>query len=345
MTESLPTTTVVVVPPDKERQCSSSRSTISAPANSHLVTSLPTTPTTPSPRVMREYCNVTENVTRKKKVVSETIERTVTIPEVVFHEEEYDEIEVVREKVIEVAKPVIKEVFVDVPQVEYREEVVEYEDRRIEERVKNVEKLEIQEVINYIPVTQTRDKIVEVHKVQYVDVAVEKIVEVPEYREEVVIVEKVVPRYVDRIVEKLVDVEVVEEVDRVVPRAVQHVVQQQFNLPTITSRYERVPVTLYVPKFIEIPVPAEMLTESSLRAAERLLAAVERVNTMAYPSLCELEELAAQAKNFQLDIEEDPEKRFNQLAHHLDTNAIVVNSQKGDVVGRKISVNISTRDH
>jgi len=295
--------------------------------------------------VVREYSNYTENVVRRKRMVEETIEKTIVVPETVMREEEYDEVEIVKENIIEVAKPIIKEVFVEVPEYEHVEEIIEVEEKRVEEKVVHVDKVEYQEVINYVPRIERKEIFVDVDQTEYVEVEVERVVEVPEYREEVVIVEKPVPRYVEKVVNKNVDVEVEQLVERSVPVPVEQVVEQTFHLPAIKTSYKVVKIPVYTPRFIEIPVPAEMLTEKSLTEAQDLIARIKQVSTIDYPSLCEIEELAAEAKSFQLQVEENPTIRFQTLANHLDTNAVVLNTGMGDVVGRKISVTVSTHQH
>jgi len=295
--------------------------------------------------VVREYSNYTENVVRKTRMVAETIEKVVVVPETVMREEEYDEVEIVKENIIEVAKPIIKEVFVEVPEYEYVEEIIDVEEKRVEEKVVHVDKVEYQEVINYVPRIQRKEIFVDVDQTEYVEVEVERVVEVPEYREEVVIVEKPMPRYVEKVVNRNVDVEVEQLVERAVPVPVEQVVEQTFNLPAIKTSYKVVKIPVYTPRFIEIPVPAEMLTEKSLAEAQDLINRIKQVSTLEYPSLCEIEELAAEAKSFQLQVEENPTIRFQTLANYLDTNAVVLNTGMGDVVGRKISVTVSTHQH
>eukprot|EP01069_Polyplicarium_translucidae_P001693 Polyplicarium_translucidae@DN1773_c0_g1_i2.p2 len=178
----------------------------------------------------------------------------------------------------------------------------------IQEKVKEVPRIEYRESITYVPKIITKEKIVEIPEIEYREIPIEKIVEVPEVREEVLIREIAVPRYVEVPVPVIKNVEIEQEVERNVPVPVQCVTTAKYELPQIEPRYEKVPVPIYAPRFVEVPVPVEQLDETSHEMAQQLLQEVTNVCSHPYPSLCEIERIAERAKNFQPDVETDPEK-------------------------------------
>ena len=275
-----------------------------------------------------------------KKIIEEIVEKVIVVPEKIVREEIVEEVQTVRERIIEVAKPIIQETVVEVPEYEYVENIIEVPEKIVQEKIREVEKVEYQEVVNYVPRINRVEKIVEVPQVEYREYAVHKTVEVPEVREEIVIKEVPVPRYVDVPVPQHVDVEVIQEIERVVPVAVESVTTQEFHLPQIVPRYDRVPVPIYAPRFIEVPVPSEIMSAEAQAQADKFIQEIEAVTAHAYPSMCEYEELAVSAKNFHLNIDNDPKAIENRLRRKDMFNVEQYNGQ----MARRVSV-VSTTSH
>lgn len=275
-----------------------------------------------------------------KKIIEEVVEKVIVVPEKVVREEIVEEVQTKRERIIEVAKPIIQETVVEVPEFEYVENIIEVPEKIVQEKIREVEKVEYQEVVNYVPKVNRVEKIVEVPQVEYREYAVHKTVEVPELREEIVIKEVPVTRYVDVPVAEHVDVEVVQEIERIVPVPVESVTTQEYHLPQIVPRYERVPVPIYAPRFIEVPVPSEIMTAEAQAQAEKFLQEIESVTAHAYPSMCEYEELAVSAKNFHLNIDNDP----RSIEHRLRRKDIFNVEQHNGHMARRVSV-VSTTSH
>jgi len=228
----------------------------------------------------------------KKIVREEVIEKVIVVPERLLHEEVIEEVQKVREKIIEVAKPIIQEKIVEVPEIEYVERIVEVPERIVQEKIREVPRIEYQERIVEIPKIITQEKIVEVPDIQYRDVPYERVVEVPEIHEEFVVKEIPVPQYVDKPVPQYVDVEVVKDVERNIPVPVEAITTFEYKMPRLRPRYNKVTYPVYLPRFIEVPVALELLNSDLISMAEKYLAQVKVLSGTA-ASLCEIENLAA----------------------------------------------------
>eukprot|EP01071_Lankesteria_metandrocarpae_P008379 Lankesteria_metandrocarpae@DN4949_c0_g1_i5.p1 len=259
-------------------------------------------------RVLRE--NVVEHEIKvpRKRIVEETVEKTIIVPEKVCREEVINESVVVRERIVEVARPIYHEKIVEVPEIEYREKIVEVPEKIVQEKIKQVPRIEVQEHITYVPKLITHEKIVEVPDVEIREVLVEKIVEVPEFRDEVVIKEVIVPRYIEVPVAEYKDVEIEHDIMRSIPLPVECITTVEYNLPQIRPRYAKVPVPIYAPRFIEVAVPVEQMDEQTAIAADQIAAQVAMVAASGAPSLCEIEKLAEATKNFVPELETNPER-------------------------------------
>lgn len=247
--------------------------------------------------VMSERVTETEVRVPKKIVREEVIEKVIVVPERLLREEMVEEVMKVRQKIIEVAKPVVQETIVEVPEIEFVERVVEYPEIVTQEKIREVPRIEVQENIIEIPKIVKQEKVVEIPEIEYVDVPYEKVVEVPEVREQVVVRPVRVPRYIEKAVPEFVDIEVARDVERSVPVPLEATVDLTLQLPRIRPRYTRVDVPLYVPRFVEIAVPVEMMDESMVANADHYAQQVHFLASQSAASLCELEKLGGTLKN------------------------------------------------
>lgn len=246
---------------------------------------------------------VTEHEVRvpKKVVREEVIERVIIVPERIIREEHMDEIVKVRKRVIEVSKPVIQETVVEVPEIEYIERIVEYPEVVLQEKIQEVPRIEYQERIVEVPRFIQQERIVEVPEIEYVEVPFEKIVEVPEIREQVVLKQIPVPQYVEKSYPEYVNVEVTTDVLRNIPVPVEAIVKLELHFPKIRPRYNKVDVPLYVPRFVEVAVPIEVMDEQMFANAEQYAQQVSSLASQSAASLCELEKLGGSLKNVDLE--------------------------------------------
>jgi len=172
---------------------------------------------------------------------------------------------IVHEKVIELPKRVVQEKVVEVPQIEYRKKYVDvpeiiYQDNIIHKRVEQIQERHIQ-----VPRVRVVEKVVEVPEVHYVDVPIEKIVEVPEYREEFFERMVEVPQYQEVPVPEYRNIPVNQEIERHLPVPVEVTATFEYRMPCIRPVYKEVAVPIYVPRYIEVPVPAHMMDSTILK--------------------------------------------------------------------------------
>eukprot|EP01054_Gregarina_sp_Poly1_P006439 Gregarina_sp_Poly_1__6438@NODE_343_length_9409_cov_658_993470_g287_i0_p2_GENE_NODE_343_length_9409_cov_658_993470_g287_i0NODE_343_length_9409_cov_658_993470_g287_i0_p2_ORF_typecomplete_len614_score95_45IMCp/PF12314_8/1_8e04IMCp/PF12314_8/7_9e08IMCp/PF12314_8/5_7e07IMCp/PF12314_8/1_6e03_NODE_343_length_9409_cov_658_993470_g287_i021303971 len=227
----------------------------------------------------------------KKIVREEVIEKVIVVPEKIIHEEIVDEIQKVREKIVEVARPTIIEKIVEIPEIEYVEKIVEVPEKIVQEKIREVQQKQYQERIVEVPKVVYQEKVVEIPEIQYREVPTEKIVEVVEYKDEVIIKEVPVPRYVDKPVPNYVYVNVPVDVERKIPVPVEAEVTFEYRIPQLKAAYGRVTYPVYLPRFIEVPIAAELLSDSLTKSANNYMNQVNLL-TKSATSLCEIEGLA-----------------------------------------------------
>lgn len=227
----------------------------------------------------------------KRIVREEIIEKVIVVPEKVVQEEIIEEKATIREKIVEIARPIIIEKVIEVPEYEYVEKIVEVPEKIIQERVVPVDKVEYKDRVQHVTKVIPQERIVEVPDVQYREIPVERVVEVPEWREEVIIKQVPVPQYVDKPVPNVVQVEQAVDVERQIPIPLQADITYEFRLPRIKPRYHKITYPVYLPRFIEIPVALELFQGSMLQESEMYLQQVGSL-TQAAASLCEIENLA-----------------------------------------------------
>lgn len=228
-------------------------------------------------RVLGEYFVEHEVKVPKKVVREDVIERTIIVPERILVEEYLEEDARYVEKIVEVARPIIQEKIVEVPEYEYVEKIVEIPQKVLQEKLREVPKLSVQERIIEIPKIVQKDKIVEVPVYEYHDVIVEKNVEVPEVREEYVIKEVPVPQYVEKLVPEERTIEINENVSRNIPVPMEALTQLELVLPRVRAIRTAMDVPVYVPRFVEVPVAAEFCNEEFVDIAERCGQEVSRL--------------------------------------------------------------------
>eukprot|EP00428_Durinskia_dybowskii_P015665 CAMPEP_0170223706 /NCGR_PEP_ID=MMETSP0116_2-20130129/11553_1 /TAXON_ID=400756 /ORGANISM="Durinskia baltica, Strain CSIRO CS-38" /LENGTH=489 /DNA_ID=CAMNT_0010474409 /DNA_START=100 /DNA_END=1569 /DNA_ORIENTATION=+ len=150
-----------------------------------------------------------------------TVEKVVEVPHVITKEVEkhVPKPEIV-ERVVTVPKTEIVERTVKLPpRVEYKEQIVEVPETVVEERIVHVPRREVQERLIEVPKVRYVERLVYEDIIEYREVPVDKIVEVPEIEYVVKEVEQLVPQrylqeyYVDTY--KEVPVTQVQEVERI----------------------------------------------------------------------------------------------------------------------------------
>lgn len=220
----------------------------------------------------------------KKIIREEVIERMIVVPEKVMREEVVDDVVMVQEKVIEVAKPTIIEKVIEVPEIEYVEKPVYEHIKKVEERRVPVEvervihrekewEPEYRKVVRRVPVEVVVDEVV------YEDTT--------EYREV-----KGPDNFVRRPVEKVVVKERATYQDRRLPVPLEAEAHYDFHLNKFKPIYSRVNYPVYLPRFIEVPVPSELMTAEQKQKALQQIAEVDDLTRLA-ASLCEVETTAA----------------------------------------------------
>lgn len=247
--------------------------------------------------ILSERVVETEIRVPRKVLKEEIVEKVIVVPEKVLREEVVEDVQLVREKIIEIAKPVIQEKIVEVPEYEYVEKIVEVPEIEYVEHIKYVPKVEIQEKIVHVPKIIPHERLVSVPEIEYREYDVEKIVEVPETRNQYVNKEVPVPQYVDKPYANHVDVENMQRIDRNIPVPVEAVTTFEFQIPQLKPIYERKELILHAPRFVEVPVPAELMDEALQQQALQLQEQVHLLASQPAPSLAEVEQIAEFAKN------------------------------------------------
>lgn len=232
----------------------------------------------------------------RKIVREEIIEKIIVVPEKIITEEIVDDIQIVRQKVIEVSKPTIIEKVIEVPEIEVVEKIIEVPEKVVQERIVEQPRYIKQERIVPIERYQNVEKVVEVPEIHYRDVHVEKTVEIPDYKEEIIIKQVQVPQYIEKPVANFIKVEHAIDIRRDLPIPVEAEITYEYRMPQLKPRYSKVTYPVYLPRFIEVPVAKEVLTEDLCRQAEQYLTRISGLTKSAV-SLCEIEGLAAKIMN------------------------------------------------
>lgn len=250
----------------------------------------------------------------RRIVREEVIEKVIVVPEKRQTEEIVEDLCKVRERIIKIARPTIIEKIVEIPEIEYIEKIVEVPERIVQEKIVEVEKIIREERIVDVPrieyVERSYEVIDDSLPVQYRDYQVDKIVEVEDWKDEIVVREVVVPQYVEKSQPIYVEKEVVKNIPVDVPLPVEAEITYEFTLPHLQPNFHKVTYPVYLPRFIEVPVAAELLTPQLNYLAENFRTQIKALengastggvaapgtgpNTVTPVSLQEIEELATQ---------------------------------------------------
>eukprot|EP00915_Cephaloidophora_sp_WS-2016_P007791 GHVH01010781.1.p1 GENE.GHVH01010781.1~~GHVH01010781.1.p1 ORF type:complete len:240 (-),score=36.39 GHVH01010781.1:31-750(-) len=87
--------------------------------------------------------------------------------------------------------------------------------------------------------------------------------------------------------------EKIEGLSRRIPLPVEHVSVLEFWVPKMRVEYESVEIPLYVPKFIEVPYPADLMDEKTFDYAMHFRKHIDNFAEADHASLCEVENVAA----------------------------------------------------
>jgi hypothetical protein len=237
-------------------------------------------------------------VVPKKIIREDVVEKVIVVPEKIIHEEMREEVQKIREKIIEVAVPVIQETVVEIPEIEYVEKVIEVPEVIVQDRIVEVPVVEYVDNVIEVPKIINKEKLVEVPEIEYRDVPYETIVEVPEIQEKIVYKKVPRPQYVEVPTPEYRDVVQEKEVQRNIPIAVEAITTCQFNIPKIKPNYVKVDMPLYVPRFIEVPIAVDSVNAATLSHAEKLTKQLSAIVQRSTISLCEIESLAHDVKQF-----------------------------------------------
>jgi len=122
-----------------------------------------------------------------------------------------------------------------------------------------------------------------VNRVITVDQVVEKVINIPsddtEYMERT-ISEESIPTPEQGLIRRI-------------PLPVEEVTTMEFWLPRMRVEYESVEIPLYIPKFIEVPYPADLLDEKTQDYARHFNKHIDNFSNASSASLCEVENVAS----------------------------------------------------
>lgn len=276
--------------------------------------------------VLRERMVEQQIVVPKRVTREEVFERVVVVPEVRFVEDVVEDTIRVREKIVEMGKSEIHETFVEVPEISYYQTNVEFPATVHQERLKQVERVEVREEVIEVPRIVTVEKIVEVPEIEYQEIPVEKIVEITEYQDEIMIKEVPVDEYIEVPVHQDKLVEVLKDFNRMIPVPVEVISEWKFRMPVLKPRRRIQKLPIYAPRFIEVPIPSAYLSDAEFLEAKEIHTVMRRVASNPAPSLSEIEKLAEIAKDRQIlvrnpEAEETSTEIETKLRRHLENNS------------------------
>ncbi|KAH0484771.1 MAG: uncharacterized protein KVP18_004365 [Porospora cf. gigantea A] len=238
-------------------------------------------------------------VRRPKRIVrEEIIEKVVVVPERYVNEEIVESSDEVSELIVERVTPIIQNYEIEVPEIRYVDKVVEVPEVVVEEKVVYVPKRVVEEVQVTVPKIIIEEKIVEVPEIIYNEYDVEQVVEVPQVVQKEVEIPVPVPQYVDKPYPVQVDVDKSVAVPRNIPVPLEHVLTYEYHLPRYNVIKDQIPFNVYLPKFVEVPVPALQAERFFAERAEWVSAHIEAVMGQ-QSSLCEIENTMEQVKQLQ----------------------------------------------
>ncbi|KAH0486792.1 MAG: hypothetical protein KVP17_003408 [Porospora cf. gigantea B] len=238
-------------------------------------------------------------VRRPKRIVREEIvEKVVVVPERFVKEEIVESSDEVSELIVERVTPIVQKYEIEVPEIRYVDKVVEVPEVVVEEKVVYVPKKVVEEVQVTVPKIIIEEKIVEVPEIIYNEYDVEKVVEVPQVIQKEVEIPVPVPQYVDKPYPVQVDIDQPVAVPRNIPLPLEHILTYEYHLPRYNVIKDQIPFNVYLPKFVEVPVPALQADRFFAERAEWVSAHIEAVMGQ-QSSLCEIENTVEEAKQLQ----------------------------------------------
>ena len=241
---------------------------------------------------------VTRQIKVPKRIVyKDNYEKVVTVNESVLREEIVDTLKTVQEKVVKFTRPTVREKLVEVNTVQYEEEPVEIVQKVLQERIKHVPKIEYRVRDVEVPKYITNETIVEVPDIEIREVQVEKIVEVPEIKEKYIIKPVPVPEYVETPIPREIVSEKIVEVERNIPQPLEVISTVEYHLPQMKPKTQVIKYPLYVPRFIEVPVAAELFNEEEINVMNEQLSKLKNLTQSRAIGLRELEELTENCRN------------------------------------------------
>lgn len=108
------------------------------------------------------------------------------------------------------------------------------------------------------------------------------------------------PYQVNKLIPEFVQKEVLVDVVRQIPVGIERNVTVEFTLPKFRSTWTTINFPVYAPRFIEVPIPSEVLDASTLEHLQALHEQVQMVTAHPAPSICEVEILADIIRNFEM---------------------------------------------
>eukprot|EP00914_Ancora_sagittata_P018117 GHVO01035740.1.p1 GENE.GHVO01035740.1~~GHVO01035740.1.p1 ORF type:complete len:293 (+),score=62.00 GHVO01035740.1:38-916(+) len=242
---------------------------------------------------------------QKRVMTEDTVEDVYVVPRKVVSERVIEEPRIIREKIIEVAKP------------QYVEKIVEVPHKVTLERVKEVPVVQYQETFVDVPQYIEKEVIHEVPQIEYREIAVEKLVDVVEFRDEIVSKEIVVDQYVTIEHPEYRDIPS-PAVTLKYPIGVKAAVPQHFYMPKMKPKYKKVPMPIYAPRFVEVPVPASFMSEEQAVEAAKFSQCMNTLAENECPSLSQIEKLAEAAKNKTFSFVEEKDDLAQVLQKQVD---------------------------
>lgn len=264
----------------------------------------------------------------KKIIREEVFERVVVVPETRKVEEIISEEVKYLEKIIEVARPTIVEKVIEVPEIEIIEKVVEVPVETIrevvrEEVVGEPEVIRVERVVRIPKEVEVPHKVVK-YREQYRDVPVdvEEVVEVKVPYEHVVHKTTEVKVPTERVIEKEVPL------IRRLPVPVNLEAEFEYRLPTLRPIYAKKSYPVYIPRFIQVPIPAELLTHELTAVTEQQLAQIHQF-AQKPQNLCAIENAAVEIVKSQvhqhlqkLDVQQALQNAFHNNTLSVSANAM-----------------------
>jgi len=230
--------------------------------------------------ILGERIDYVEKPVTRRVMREKVVKKKRNVPDKVQEEVQHNDVIEIKEKIIEVAPAHVE------PRVVVNEIVRERKVKRQEVVEKKIPKIEYRERVVEDP-----------DNVEYIDIVHERVVEIPQIKEDVKFKKVRVPQYVDRHVPKYVDFDQPVEVHRRIPNPVAVETEYEFDLPTLKPNYKRKELPIYAPRFVEVPVPAELMDQESQQTALHLREQIHTLAAMEAPALAEIEKVANYAKN------------------------------------------------